>query len=261
MITTLLISDSHVEPNQSLTRFEKCAKLIVDRKPDRIVQLGDFVSMSSISGWDMSKRLMMEGRRYQEDVEAGKEAVDLLFSELDCLQKRQRFNKQKLYSPEIDWLEGNHEDRLYRYLEQNPELDGALNLGDDLGLTERKITPTKYRERITRNGINYMHAPLAGNNQPLSGLHIPHKALQRFHGHVVMGHYHRSEVANIKRTDAETVQRAIICPSFIEGQPHYLSKNAPAVIDRGVILLKQFEEVCDKPVIEEISMEELYATY
>jgi predicted phosphodiesterase len=258
---TLLISDAHVEPEQDLTRFEKCAKLIVDRKPDRIIQLGDFVSLSSISGWDMSKKLMMEGRRYQEDVKAGREAANLLFSEIDKLQARQRFHKQKLYSPEIDWLEGNHEDRLDRYLEQHPELEGAFNLGDDLGLTERKIIPFKYRDRIVRNGINYMHAPLAGNNQPLSGLHIPHKALQRFNGHVVMGHYHRSEVANIKRIDTKEVQRAIICPSFIEGQPHYLSKNAPAVIDRGVLLLKQFEGDSDKPVIEEISMGELYGSY
>jgi len=257
---TLLISDAHVEPEQDLTRFEKCAKLIVDRKPDRIIQLGDFISLSSISGWDMGKKLLMEGRRYQEEVEHGKLAIDLLFSELDKLQSKQRGFKQKLYNPEVDWLEGNHEDRLDRYIEQNPALEGALCLADDLGLTERKIVPIKYRERIVRNGINYMHAPLAGNNQPISGLHIPHKALQRFNGHVVFGHYHRSEVANIKRIDTEEVQRAIMCPSFIEGQPHYLSKNAPAVIDRGVLLLKQFEGN-DKPVIEEISMEELYGSY
>lgn len=260
MVSTLIFADAHVEPNQPLTRFEKCAKLIVDRKPDRIVQLGDFVSMSSISGWDMSKRLMMEGRRYQEDVEAGREAINLLFSELDCLQKRQRVHKQKLYSPKVLWMEGNHEDRLYRYLEQNPELDGALDLAQDLGLIARGIIPFQYRERVVMNGVNYLHAPLAGNNQPLSGLHIPHKALQKFNGHVVFGHYHRSEIANIKRTDAETVQRAIICPSFIGEHPHYLSVNAPAVIDRGVILLKQFDG-CDKPVVEEISMEELYVTY
>ena len=260
MITTLVFSDAHAEPGDHLLRFEKLGNLIIDRQPDRIVQLGDFLSLSSISGWDMSKKLTMEGRRYRADVDTGRVAVEAIFGPLESLQNKQRRAKTKIYSPEIDWLDGNHEERLDRWLESNPQMDGAFDLATDLGLRHRGITPYPYRERVVRLGINYMHAPLAGNNQPISGLHIPYKALQRFNNHVVMGHYHRSESASLKRTDAKDIQRAIICPAFFDGQPDYLSPNAPATIDRGVLLIKQ-NEVDLIPQIEEVSLEQLYGDY
>lgn len=260
VITTLCFADAHSEPGDSPLRFEKLGSFIADRQPDRIVQLGDFISLSSISGWDMSKKLLMEGRRYREDIEAGRQAVESIFSPLESLQNRQRKSKVKLYSPEIDWLEGNHEERLGRWLEQHPEMEGSFDLARDLGLTQRGIVPHPYRQRIKRYGVNYMHAPLAGNDQPISGLHIPYKALQRFNSHIVMGHYHRSESATIKRTDAPHVQRAIVCPAFFDGQPHYLSPSCPATIDRGVILIHQREDEMT-PRITEIGLEQLYSEY
>lgn len=259
MITYLCVADSHSEPDQSLRRFEALGSFILEHKPDVIVQLGDFVSLSAISHWDMSKRLKMEGQRYRRDIAAGYEAVNLIFGPMEAENDRRRKNKKATYNPQIVWLNGNHENWIERYVEQNPEMEGMLDLGVDLGLKSKGITPIPYRSRVELNGINFMHAPLAGNDQPLSGLHIPYKALQRFNGNIVFGHYHRTETASNKRTDATTTHRAISCPAFFEGTPHYLSPSAPAVIDRGFLMLHQDET--GWPTIDEISMDQLLSAY
>lgn len=259
MITKLFFADAHVE-SDDIERFEKLGRLIVDRQPDSIFDLGDFVSLTSISHWDMSKKLKMEGKRYAIDVENGRLAYDTLFAPLESLQEKQRHHKTKVYRPKIEKMDGNHEGWVSSYLQQNPELQGAIDLNRDLGLTQRHIPVHPYRERIVRDGINILHAPLAGNNQPISGLHVPHKALQRFNNHVVMGHYHRNEAASAKRVDSTGTHRAIICPAFFIGQPHYLSPNAPAVVDSGVILVHQ-EYPEARPEVEEISMERLFCEY
>ena len=63
MITSLVFADAHVESDDVL-RFEKLGKLIIDRKPQHIYDLGDTVSLSAISHWDMSKRLKMQHQHF-----------------------------------------------------------------------------------------------------------------------------------------------------------------------------------------------------
>jgi hypothetical protein len=256
MIKTLVFADAHAEPGQDLSRFDALGEFICEERPDYIVDLGDFVSLSSISHWDFDKRLTMEGQRYEADKEAGKEAYDRLFRPLAKLQNTSRQHKTKMYKPKFDKMDGNHEGWVDKYLEQNPSMAGHVDLARDLGLTSRGIVPYPYRERMYRHGINFMHAPLAGNNQPIGGLHFTHKAVQGFIGHVVFGHYHKLEVKPGKRTDAAHPNRAISCPCFFTDQPHYLSPNAPAVMDRGIIIINQDEKTL-YPRIREVGMEEL----
>ena len=135
-------------------------------------------------------------------------------------------------------------------------MQGSFNLQKEWGLDKLGIEMVPYRERVVKHGINFMHCPLAGNDQPISGLHVPYKAMQKFVGHIVFGHYHRSELSGFRRTDREGVQRAISVPSFFVGQPHYLSNAAPVVKHEGVVILKVGKN--GFPSAEEISMEELY---
>jgi hypothetical protein len=260
LITTLFFGDAHAEPGQDLTRFQKLGNFITARQPHNIIDLGDFVSLSAISHWDASKKLTMEGRRYEEDVQIGRAAYNEVFRPLENLRKKQRRTKSRIYNPTIIKMDGNHEGWLDKYLEQNPAMAGYVNLNRDLGLAERPVDIYPYKARILLNDINIMHAPLAGNDMPVSGLHIPYKALQRFNTHIVMGHYHRSETASIRRTDAKHSSRAIICPAFFDGQPHYLSPNAPVISNSGILLIHQNEETL-WPQIEEISMEQLFLDY
>ena len=255
MIKTLLVSDMHIEPNQDLTRFDALGELIVVEKPDHVIDLGDSVSLSSISHWDMHKKLRMEGERYQHDISAGKEAYQRLLKPLQLTQSLNRRHKTKVYNPTLTKMDGNHEGWVDRFLEQNPTMQGYIDLSKDLGLYELGFEVYPYKERLFRHGINYMHAPLAGNDLPISGLHVAYKALQRFNNHIAFGHYHRFETAGSRRVDGDTVHRAISCPCFFDGQPHYLSPNAPVALDRGVLIIEQGDDLF--PQVREITMENL----
>jgi hypothetical protein len=250
-----IFSDAHIEPDQDLSHFSKLGQFIVDERPDVVIDLGDFVSMSAVSHWDASKKLAMEGRRYQKDIEAGKEAIQRLTNPLYELQFKQIAQKKKLYTPRLIHMDGNHEAWVHKYVEQNPVLDGSMDLWKDLGITDH-FKCFKYKSVLNIGGVNFMHAPIAGNDMPLSGCNIPAKALARFSGHVVFAHYHRYEVANLTRIDSRTT-RAISTPMVCNTRPHYLSESAPVNMTTGFLMLDIQDD--ELPRVTEYRMSDLNA--
>ena len=65
----LIIPDTQVKRGVDLSYLEWIGKYIVDKKPDVIVQIGDFADMPSLSSYDVGKK-SFEGRRYKDDIEA-----------------------------------------------------------------------------------------------------------------------------------------------------------------------------------------------
>lgn len=198
--TTLVIPDGHVSPDQDLTRFANAGKLIVQRRPDRIVSLGDFVTIESLSNWDLNKSANMEGKRYTLDMDAGKEALRLLLAPLKKLQAQQKFVGAEVYSPKLIFIKGNHCCRLDRYLETRPELKEHLNLDKDLDLKGFGFTDIiEYRDSIEFEGVIFTHAPMNAANQPVSGKYAIHRAAEMTAKSIVFGHTHRLEQVNYYR--------------------------------------------------------------
>ena len=73
----LIIPDTQVKRGVDLSYLEWIGKYIVDKKPDVIVQIGDFADMPSLSSYDVGKK-SFEGRRYKDDIEAAREGMDIL---------------------------------------------------------------------------------------------------------------------------------------------------------------------------------------
>ena len=249
----LVYSDAHVQPDEDLSHFSKLGNFICDERPDVVLDLGDFVSMSAVSHWDASKKLIMEGRRYQRDIEAGKEAIENLTRPLYRLQDKLKQQKKRPYEPKLIHMDGNHEYWVHKYVEQNPVLDGAMDLWKDLGITDH-FQCIKYKCVLNIGNTNFMHCPIAGNDMPVSGMHVASKALQRFSGNVVFGHYHRMEVENVTRIDSRCT-RAISAPMFSTVRPHYLSPSTPVNITTGFLMLDIQED--QLPRITEFRMEDL----
>jgi hypothetical protein len=120
-------------------------------------------------------------------------------------------------------------------VEQNPVLDGSMDLWKDLGITDH-FECFKYKSVLNINNVNFMHVPIMGNDLPISGANVAAKSLTRFSGHCVFGHFHRAEVANITRIDSRC-SRAISVPMFSNTRPHYLSPSTPVNITTGFLML------------------------
>lgn len=257
--TTLVIPDAHVSPGQDLTRFKKLGQLIVDKQPDRIISLGDFLSLDSMSGWDLAKSGNMEGKRYSEDIQAGKDALQLMLQPLKNMQGQQRYAGASVYTPRMVFIKGNHCDRVDRYLETRPELKEHMSVDKDLELNKFGFSDiVAYRESIEFDGVLFTHAPMNAANQPVSGKYAIHRAAEMTAKSLVFGHTHRQEVVNYYRHGSGELTQIVTGGALFEGTDSY-AYGALNAYFRGLMLLTHYKE--GRFDYEVISLERLNELY
>lgn len=247
-ITTLVIPDCHVGPDQDLSRFTKLNALILDKKPTNIVFMGDFVTLESLSNWDLNKAGVMEGRRYRLDIEAGLEALKLTLN-----------NVKQSYDPTIIYIHGNHETRLDRYIEGKPELKEHLDLNKDLKLKEFGIDIiVPYREYYVIEGVQFTHSPMNAANQALSGKFAIHRASEMTQNSLVFAHSHRKEYVNFYRHGSDDIVQVMMCGAFFEHTDSYAYGGLNAYW-RGCMILNHWKS--GRFDAEEFSLERLQLLY
>ena len=114
--TILVIADTQAKPTESLEYMLWIGKYIADVKPDVVVHIGDHYDMPSLSSYDKGKA-SAEGRRFVDDLNAGNKGLELLNLSM---------HKDPTYNPRKVFCKGNHEHRIDRYVEDNPELIGVI---------------------------------------------------------------------------------------------------------------------------------------
>ena len=255
--TTLVLPDAHVAPGQDLSRFSALGNLIVARRPDNIISMGDFATLESLSAWDQGKAGKMEGRRYSEDCKACVSAIDLMLSPLRRLQARQKKAKEPVYTPRLIFLEGNHEDRIGRYVACKPELAEHLDIAKDLQLEESGFTDfIPYRGFIEIEGVLFAHAVMNAANQAVSGKTALGTIAQSVSKSVVIGHLHRFEVMNHYRHGAEDIIQIVSAGGFFEHVDDYADGGLNAYW-RGLLILHHIKDKPGRFDIEQVSMERL----
>ena len=114
--TILVIADTQAKSEESLEYLLWIGKYIADKKPDIIVHIGDHFDLPSLSSYDKGTT-NIEGKRLYKDIQAGVTGFEFL--NLEML-------KHKDYKPRKVFCLGNHEERLNRYVNEHPELQGTL---------------------------------------------------------------------------------------------------------------------------------------
>lgn len=149
----LVIPDTQVKPGVDISHLVKLGREIVEERPDVIVHIGDHWDMPSLSSYDKGTA-RAEGRRVREDIEAGNAAMQVLLAPLRDLQRNQRANRKRVYSPDMHFFIGNHEERITRYENQHPEVQGAIGW-DQLDLRDWTVHP--FLEPHTLGGVTFAH--------------------------------------------------------------------------------------------------------
>jgi hypothetical protein len=187
MSVHLVIPDSHAHPSYSNDRADYLAKLIIDLKPDVVINLGDQFDMASLSGYDKGKRSFV-GRSYKLDIDAGLEFSERLWEPV-------RATKKKL--PYRIYLEGNHEHRIEKALDLNPELDGTIGF-QDYDLDRYYDEVVRYEGStpgiVNVDGVNYAHYFISGvMGRPISGEHPAYSLVSKLGDSVTAGHLHTTD--------------------------------------------------------------------
>lgn len=168
--THFVIPDTQVKPNISLDYLKWVGEYIVNRKPDVIVHLGDHADMESLSSYDKGRR-SAEGKRVQLDIDAAKEGMVALLTPLYNLQQEELSTYGEVrYKPRMVLTLGNHEQRIERHVDANPELHGFLSY-DSLGYKDFGWEVYDFLKPVIVNGVSYVHYmanPMSG--KPYGGM-------------------------------------------------------------------------------------------
>lgn len=189
--THLIIPDSHCHPRYDNERYERLGRLILDIKPDVVIDLGDGPDMPSLSAYDKGTK-SGEGLRVQTDLEHWEEANRLLWGAVDAYNAMRKRNKQRPYSSLRIRLGGNHDQgRLLKWMAANPEhwRDDAIEFYFKPAEMGWEYVP--FLKTAVVDGVAYQHFFSSGlMGRPIGGEHIAASLIKKNYRSSVCGHSH-----------------------------------------------------------------------
>jgi len=192
----LVIPDSHAHPDYHNNRAEWLGNYIADVKPEIVINMGDQFDMPSLSSYDKGKSSFMS-QSYEADINSGLDFHERLWTPVKKTKKKQPYKV---------FLHGNHENRLRKVLEYDPQL-----CGERYGVSFRNYSISDYyHEEVpyegqtpgvyTCEGVSFAHYLISGlMGRPISGEHHAYSLIAKQHTSCVVGHSHTADYA--LRTD------------------------------------------------------------
>ena len=164
--TVLIVPDTHrpFHDRKGWALFMKVARAI---RPKHLVIIGDFADCYSVSDHDKDPEHAM---RFAEEIADVNDGLD----ELDSLGAT-----NKLY------VEGNHEDRIRRYVMKHPELKNVLTVPQLFHLTQRRWKYTPYKQHTNIGKVYFTHDVGVASRTAVF------RSMDLYQHSIVTGHTHR----------------------------------------------------------------------
>ena len=167
--TGIIITDLH-RPIHHKQAYETVMMFDEEIKPQIKVNLGDLGHFGGISHWNSNRYAQRKKYPVKDDIDG----------------VRDHHTRQRLSNPkaEIYTLEGNHEDWIYDYIENHPELEGWIDIDRDLGFTDNKIIRVPRECQPLQIGkLRFIHGWYYNK-------YHSYKTSSQIHHNVVYGHAH-----------------------------------------------------------------------
>jgi predicted phosphodiesterase len=176
----IVIGDAHDSPHIKQDRFKWMGKYIKSVKPDYIIQIGDWASFDSLSFFQ--KNSTQAGKlkdAYMVDIESLRSSIDLLDKHID----NPRIPRHVTF--------GNHEQRVYRFEENIPEIAGMMRdeLHNTYKLRNWKFSPYGAFKKI--GGVSFTHCPLNIMGKEYGGKQCEIQIANDATNDIVFGHTHK----------------------------------------------------------------------
>lgn len=216
----MVIPDVQAKPGIDFTYLRKIGQYMVEKQPEKVICLGDFADMPSLSSYDQGKK-SFEGRRYKADVQASHEAMAALLQPMWEYNSRAKRNKEKQYRPELILTLGNHENRINRAINDSPQLEGVLSV-DDLQYTGFGWDVHPFLDVVVVDGVAYSHYFVTGlMGRPVT---TAQACLSKKHMSCVQGHQQGLQIHSAYRADGK-MMTSIIAGSCYEHNEDYMSSQ------------------------------------
>lgn len=206
---------------------------LVAKKPDVVVNMGDFADMPSLSSYDVGKKAF-EGRRYKLDIEAAHQGMEALLAPIRAYNSKMRRTKHQQYVPRYVLTRGNHEDRISRAVNGDAKLDGTIGL-DDLQYKEYGWEVYPFLEPVIISGVAFCHYFTTGvAGRPATSAQLQ---LAKKHMSCVAGHQQGLQIATGHRADGKRLT-SIIAGSCYEHDEDYMGPQGNKHW-RGILMLHE----------------------
>lgn len=190
--TFVVFSCGHATPEVSNERFSWLGDFLYDIKPDVVVDLGDGADMKSLNSYDTRYPQAVVTQSYERDIDSYNDAMERI---------RHKFKLHKRKRPYYVGLEGNHENRIKKALNNDPRIEGS-RYGVSFSHLNTKEYFDEYYEYenggpaiTTLENIDFAHYFSAGNfGTAMSGKHHAYTLLQNRHRSSICGHSHKRGV-------------------------------------------------------------------
>lgn len=182
----LAIGDLHQDPRhpERLECLTWIARLASEQRFDRIVQVGDWSTFDSVNMHDKNDT---RAARYKPSI---RDDLD----NLKASHAAYRRGMSEGYRPKQQFLQGNHEYRLERFENANPEADQTFTLARDETFAQFGWRTRPYGELFYCEGVAFTHHPNNGAGRAFGGKTGPQRAANETTVPVVSGHTHRRQV-------------------------------------------------------------------
>ena len=219
----VISSDKHfpLADPKAISCFVQAIKII---KPDFYVDIGDVGEWESVSHWQWKKKKRPPLEYQLPFVKKEIEEVNVCMDEID--EALDKVNCKEKYM-----LEGNHDDWLDRFYEENPYLDWVA-FKNACKLEERGYKYYPAGEYLKIGKLHYYHG------HHFSGVHHTRSHLLRLGANVKYGHFHDLQQCSVTHLDGVKSAWSIGCMkkmdaksnSFLMNRRHNWS-HAFAVVD------------------------------
>jgi len=211
-----MIPDVQAKSNVDLSHLPRIGKYLVKKKPDVIVQIGDFADMESLSSYDVGKR-QFEGRTYKKDIRAAHKAMRMLMHPIRMEQERLIRNKEKRWNPRFVLTLGNHENRINRAIDYDRKLEDLISV-DDLHYKQFGWEVYDYLEVVVIGGIAFSHFFVSGiMGRPIT---TANALLTKKHMSCVAGHQQGRQIAYAHRADGREMTGLIAGSCYLHDEEY-----------------------------------------
>jgi len=223
-------------------------------RPDVVVNIGDAADMASLSSYDRGTRGFMS-RSYERDINSHLDFQERLWAPMKRAKKKQPYRIV---------VEGNHEHRIKRAIETDPQLEGSR-----FGISFRDLDFDSYYHDVVEyegqtpgiiavDGIHYSHFFVSGvMGRPIGGEHHAYSLITKNFTSCTCGHSHTVDWST--RTDTTGRKIMGLVAGVYQDYRSDWSGHAQDLWWRGVVLKREVSDGVYDP--EFISLEKLRREY
>lgn len=182
----LVVGDLHQDPRHPhrLDVLTWIARYASEHRYDRIIQVGDWSSNDGASSHDKNDTAKARLRpKIRDDLD-------------NLIASHQAFRRgiAEDYRPRLDFLMGNHEYRLERYENANPEAQQTFTLARDETFAQFGWRTRGYGELHYVENVGFCHHATNGAGKAFGGKTGPNRAANESTIAIVGGHTHRKQL-------------------------------------------------------------------